>query len=217
MGKWKLRLVALLVGLRRCVADDYGGPCSVTAETASRIERWMMTGQPLDNDAFQTVSCVAVGAAGAAVGGIAGAAGGATLAGVVGEAAGKWFCGDGDSDSASCTERWKGGASIAGGFMGYFLGASVGEEAFTTFGRGLFFQETSANDAFTDCKHLFVLDDNDALDWPTVLASYKRLARDFHPDKKGGSNEAMAKLNVCREVLKYGLEARSGGGWGMEL
>jgi hypothetical protein len=56
------------------------------------------------------------------------------------------------------------------------------------------------------------------LDGPQILAllnarqlisdAYRRLARDAHPDREGGSDAAMARLNAARDAAIAALEAR---------
>ncbi|KAH8050153.1 hypothetical protein JL722_11531 [Aureococcus anophagefferens] len=59
--------------------------------------------------------------------------------------------------------------------------------------------------AVRECAGRFGLAE-DALTADAVDEAYRKRSLVDHPDKKGGSNEDMAKTNVCRELLRAAVD-----------
>ena len=177
-------------------------PCALTPQTVARIHEWVHSGVDPGGDAFDAVHCAVVRAAGGVVGGLGGGAAGYSLASAFADRVGARFCGD----SERCRSRASTFARVAGGVVGYAVGGAVGNEAASrTFGRGGFFGSTSPLAAVRECAGRFGLAE-DALTADAVDEAYRKRSLVDHPDKKGGSNEDMAKTNVCRELLRAAVD-----------
>ena len=86
------------------------------------------------------------------------------------------------------------------------IGAATGAEAsHRYFGRGSIFGSPSRTAAIRECAELFGIEEN--ADTTVIDRAYKARTLKDHPDK-GGSNEAMARLNVCRAVLRANASKR---------
>ena len=190
------RRLALLLALRASKAQT-DHPCDLTPATVARINDWILNGNDPGDGAFEALHCAAVTTVGTAVGGLGGGAAGALLGGRASARISKALCGNGTSACHGVTE---GATRLVGGLLGYVIGAATGAEAsHRFFGRGSFFGSPSRTAAIHECAELFGIEEN--ADVSVIDRAYKARTLKDHPDK-GGSNEAMARLNVCRAVLR---------------
>ncbi|KAJ1447553.1 hypothetical protein M885DRAFT_624270 [Pelagophyceae sp. CCMP2097] len=190
------------VSLLVCLSMSFGrgDVCELTAATVKRIERWVHDGVDPGDAAFDALRCAAAGAAGGAAGAFAGGAAGAVAGARFGEALSSLLC---DDESETCSSRARSLARLAGGLFGFVVGRSGGGAGGRVFARRSLFALSSHGAALRDC--LGLLNVQGESDWAAVDKAYKARSRRDHPDKRGGSTEAMAKLNVCREVIKVSL------------
>ena len=197
-----LRRLALLALLHATTAQS-DHPCDLTPATVARINDWILNGNDPGDGAFEALHCAAVTTVGTAVGGLGGGAAGALLGGRASARVATALCGNGTTACHGVTE---GATRLVGGLLGYVIGAATGAEAsHRYFGRGSFFGSPSRAQAVRECAELFGIEEN--ADVSVIDRAYKARTLKDHPDK-GGSNEAMARLNVCRAVLRANASKR---------
>ena len=176
-------------------------PCAATPQTLRRIELWIYEGVDPGEEAFSTVNCVAASAAGEIAGGAVGMVAGSQVAGAAAGALSSYFCGDDEK----CNDRGRTFGQVAGGIAGALFGAaSGGDVARQLLGRSSLNLDGSPEEAMRECSRLFGLSRTQLGLESEIEKAYRHLAREAHPDKPGGSTDAMSKLNICREILRIG-------------
>lgn len=192
-----MRRLALLLAFHATSAQQ-NHLCDLTPQTVARINDWILNGHDPGDNAFEALRCAAATTVGSAVGGIGGGAAGTLLANKASRKVSAALCGDGTN--TTCHGVASAATRVLGGLLGYVVGAATGAEAsHRYFGRGSFFGSPSRAAAIKECAELFGVEPDAGAG--AVDRAYKARTLRDHPDK-GGSTEAMARLNVCRAVLQ---------------
>ena len=105
------------------------------------------------------------------------------------------------------------------GWLGVHFGAHVGGGLGEEIGGELakhYFKDgwESPASALGECYELMGI--GSGVDAKVAKKAYRRKSMELHPDKPGGSEEAMTKLNICKELVLIDCEAtaRRGGSGG---
>ena len=183
-------LIACLLPL----AAVHGEDCALTPESIDHIKKWIVDGVELPEGHLSTVGCFGAGVLGTWAGAAGGAWGGA-LAGRALDSYLGFEVNDCENGESQCGPFGVIGAAI-GGMFGAKAGAATARFAIAKiFGT---IAMPSRQDAIKNCYALLGVTPHHR--WTDVLKAYRVQARDAHPDR-GGSQEEMVKLNMCKEIL----------------
>jgi len=173
----------------------------------SNLKKWFQSGEAIRDEASKfEISCMSEEfstVAGTILGGTAG-----TNVGIAfGESIG-WWVGEQldsifDSEDSKYAEQGETLGRYFGGAAGYLAGAKLGQHVAKEIARitiaNIFGANSKPSDALDQCFQLLEIPENAV--WSEVMRAYREKARIYHPDK-GGTQEQMLKLNICRELLK---------------
>lgn len=200
-------------------ADNY--ECDLSPQTRHQIAAWVRGEGSLTKLDLSCAIVAVAGGVGEVVGSVTGQ--------VVGARKGRSWLGPLFSNvlqAAGLSEGWAdaiGGSvgSVTGQVVGGGLGRTIGKEAGKATARSLILvgslfgslpapgDVNGRGKAIAECEALFGYSRNNA---PTTFRdlklAWRRLAMSSHPDKPGGSQEKMLKVNFCREALKVHYRLR---------
>eukprot|EP00929_Paragymnodinium_shiwhaense_P115072 TRINITY_DN83688_c0_g1_i1.p1 TRINITY_DN83688_c0_g1~~TRINITY_DN83688_c0_g1_i1.p1 ORF type:complete len:223 (+),score=51.44 TRINITY_DN83688_c0_g1_i1:43-669(+) len=177
------------------------GECDgFSPETLSKLARWFEGELSAEDVQLECVLKQAAGAAGVAGAAYVGSQLGGSIGGQLGEMIGGIF-----------------DAGDSGRQLGEQLGAALGLGAGLEVGRYIFkenlftfINNRSPEGMLRECHELMSFGEYGPQEASEITRAYREKAKQFHPDR-GGTEEQMVKLNLCKELEELHLSKKTSG------